>query len=518
MHSIFAAAKRQMKRAPTPDPQVADDFVKFGKEYITKHIGEYLKDFRYSFNQWYNHNSAKKQKDIDQYLHALRDKSAFTEKQYKDIMTTNYKGICKLEIQPLDGKPRMVCAIPIRTKVCMGPVTWRLEEICADHLPGYCGNKNLAEMTDKINGILAEGFTKIVEGDGSGFDNTQDVSLKELDRWLYRQVLDKVYHVPQSEFQYISQQLYKNMVVEYIEGKKKKTLFEYSILGSVFSGDCDTTLCNTIRMALYNIYVNEKAGLRYGKDYKLFSKGDDFTVFYKPYVSNAVINQAYDKYFIRSENVTGQPQTYGLGQILKFLSIGGPDTISFCSLRAIYTDVSESKIILVRDYKKFEHIARYARKIKALSGKSRIAYLKQQAISLRAVYKGIKLFEEMANAYDLAANQYAMYLAKGDKDTAEQLCKQSLKLITKIVKYYKIEKPTEADIEENGIDNILYNIGKNRVFFKVLDDYWSTVKMLQEKVSYKLTLQEYEYINQQLESIMSLEIFKSDMGLKNSRL
>jgi hypothetical protein len=302
------------------------------------------------------------------------------------------------------------------------------------------------------------------------------------------------------------------MVVQYIEDKKKKNLFEYSILGSVFSGDCDTTLCNTIRMALYNIYVNEKAGLKYGKDFKVMSKGDDFTVFYKPYISNQLINDIYNKYFIRE--VTGQQQIYGLGQILKFLSIGDPSTISFCSLRALYTDVSEAKIILVRDFTKFNHIARYARKIKAISGPKRVAYLQQQAISLRATYAGIKIFETMADAFDHAAMQYSEYLAKGDKKKAEQIFIQSLKYVDKLVKYVREEIPREAEIKENEIDYMLYNIGKYRKFFKIQGDYWETMKRLQEMVSYNLTKAQYDYINEQIEAIMSTQIFKSDMGLK----
>lgn len=512
IHSIFAAAKRQMKRAPTPEPQVADEFVEFAKNYIDKHIGEELKHFGYSFEQWYAHNNAKKQKDIDMYLKALRDKSAFTEQEYRDIMTMKYKGICKVEVQPTDGKPRMVCAIPIRTKVTMGPITWRLEEICSKHLPGYCGNKNLQQMTNQINQILAEGYTKIVEGDGSGFDNTQDVSLKEVDRYLYRQVAHAIYHVPKEEFLQISQEWTKTMIVQYFEGKKKRNLFEYEILGSVFSGDCDTTLCNTIRMALYNIFVNEKAGLRYGKDYKVFSKGDDFTVFYKPYVSDKLIRDAYYRYFVPKEMFHGQPLVFGLGQILKFLTIGNADTISFCSLRAIYTSIAEDKIILVRDYRKFENISLYARKAKNYHGKYKVAYLKQQAISLRATYAKIQIFEEMANAFDMAAEIYAKNYMK-DEIKAQQLIQDSLNMIQKQAQLTRKIISEEAP-PEDALNQLLYNIKRNKNFYRIQDDYWETIKRLQEKVSYHLTQQEYNYINQQIQNEMSLEIFKASMGLK----
>jgi hypothetical protein len=516
IHSIFAAAKRQMKIAPTPDPAIADDFVEFGKNYINKYIGEYLDDFGYSFQQWYAHNDSKKQKDIDTYLKALKDRSSFTDRQYEDLMTTKYKGICKIEVQPIDGKPRMVCSIPIRTKVCMGPVTWRLEEICSKHLPGYCGNKNLQQMTKVTNQILAEGFTKVVEGDGSAFDNTQDVSLKELDRWLYRRIADKVYHVPKEEFEYISQQLYKTMLVQYIEDKKKKNLFEYSILGTVFSGDCDTTLCNTIRMALYNIYVNEKAGLKLNRDFKVFSKGDDFSVFYKPYITNEFIDQIYYKYFIDPKTITNEKQSkvYGLGQVLKFLEKGNADILSFCSLRAIYTDVSESKIILVRDFRKFNNLSLYARKAKSYVGKFKIAYLLQQAVSLRTSYKGIQIFEQMANAYEMAAEVYANNYTK-DRNKAQHLIKQAMNFIIKTATFARQAFTEMMDVNEMEIDKILYNIQYNRKFYKIQGDYWETMKRMQENTSYNLTKQELEHINQQIDKEMSMEIFKSDMGLKN---
>lgn len=514
IHSIFAAAKRQMKRAPTPEPEIADEFVEFAKQYITEHIGEELKMFKYSFQQWYAHNNLKKQKDIDKYLHARRNAADFTEQEYKDLMTEKYKGICKLEIQPTDGKPRMVCAIPIRTKVTMGPITWRLEEICSKKLPGYCGNKNLQQMSKEVNQILSEGFTKIVEGDGSGFDNTQDVSLKEVDRWLYKQVADKVYHVPKEDFMHISQSLYKTMLVQYIEDKKKHTLLEYSILGSVFSGDCDTTLCNTIRMALYNIFTNVKAGLVYGRDFKVFSKGDDFTVFYKPYVPNSLITAAYDRYFLKGDQVTGKPQVYGLGQICKFLTIGNADSLSFCSLIALYKDVSESSVILVRDFRKFNHISRYCRKIKSLQGRKRVEYLVQQAISLRATYKGIQVFELMAQAFEQAATQYAMYMAKGNEQLANKICQDSIVYVQKVIQFARNQRAMEADIAENEMDKILYDIGLNHEFFKIGDNYWDTIKRLQEKVSYNLTKAEYDYINEQIQAIMDLHIFKAEMGLK----
>lgn len=527
-HSIYAAAKRQMKKAPKPDEKIAEDFVKFAIDIIdgkgpgllkNEQLNRELNEFQYSFNQWYNHNTLTKQHDIDRYLQYAGQKptrAEFTEKQIEDLESTTYKGICKQELQPTNGKSRMVCSIPIKTKVTMGPVTWKLEEIMAKHFPGYCGNKNLQEMSNAINHILQLGFTKIVEGDGSAFDNTQDVSLKEVDRYLYRKIADKIYHVPKAQFLEISQQLYKTMSVEYINHKKqKKTLLTYSILGSVFSGDCDTTLCNTMRMALYNIYVNEKAGFRYGIDYLLFSKGDDFTVFYKPNIKDDDIRSAYYKYFIKGSAVE-TTETYGLGQVLKFMTIGPPNTISFCSLRAFYRNNAENSIILVRDFKKFWDIAKYARKIKILTGKQRIAYLLQQAIALRVTYRGINVFNIMAQAYEQEAYSYACYFANGIRNKITSIMKQSFKIANREIN--KNRKQECEFLQFNKIDHMLYDIGYKHIEnFKLREGmgYWETVKYMQQKCDYNLNKNELQYINQQIEAEIDTQEFKTTMGLKN---
>jgi hypothetical protein len=525
-HSIFAAAKRQMKAAPKPDPKVADDFIKFAKSILDStcpehlrnpQLTEELKNFKYSFQQWFAHNPAKKQYDIEKYLQTLQGTSHLTDKEIDYYNSTTYSGICKQEIQEENGKSRMVCSIPIKTKVTMGPVTWKLEEIMAKHFPGYCGNKNLQQMTDNINKILADGFTKIVEGDGSAFDNTQDVTLKEVDRYLYQMIEDKVYHVPKEQFHEVSQQLYKTMKVEYIgQDKKKHTLFTYKILGSVFSGDCDTTLCNTMRMALYNIYVNEKAGLKYGKDYVLFSKGDDFTVFYKPYILDSQIQQAYYKYFVKAQENDVAP-VFGLGQVLKFLSIGDPNTISFCSLRALYTNESEDKIILVRDFNKFLKIAKYSRKIKQLQGIRRINYLEQQATALLTSYPGIKIFENMAYAYRNEARVYANYLTHNDKRKAHEMIVKARYLTVKIFSEARKNMTQYVQIHEEKENKILYDIGYKKDAFKIHDgkSYWEMMKYLQEKSWYQLDKRELEYINTQIDLEITTEEFKATLGLKN---
>lgn len=509
-HTVIAAAKRQMKAAPTPEPNVADDFVRFSKEVIEKEVGDQLTNFGYSFTQWMNHLSKPKQdrmQTIMDLYHNPDKRLDINPILLKKIEKQYYEGIGKVELQPSDGKPRMVCSIPDKTKYIMGPITWKLEEIMQEGLEGYCGGKNLDEMADKINHYIDEGFTKVVEGDGSAFDNTQDVSLKEVDRYIYRRVAHAVYHVPREDFLKESQKLYKtmNIVVNDDLTKKQKTLFQYSILGTVFSGDADTTLCNTIRMALYNRYVNEKAGLRYGKDYVCFSKGDDFTVMYKPYVSDKFIDTLYYRYFLPANPDPSKPDTrvYGLGQVLKFLEKGPPSIIKFCSLRAWYID-EQQHIYLTRDPAKLYTLAAYSRKTKSMNAAQKYEYLLSQATALDVTYKGIKIFEVMSSIY---------------KEHAELIRKYHPRVEADLIRFMqaKLRKEKEAKMRyepENTFTRIWYNITGRNTFYKIQENYWQTMQLIEKAHIKTLTQEQAEYVNKQIEMEFSIHYLKALLGLK----
>lgn len=520
-HTIFGAAKRQMKAAPTPAPEVAEDFYEYAKNIIDDEIGEDLRNFGYSYQQWYDHLDKKKQNDMDMVYQYLTYKE-LTPQQLRRCSQRHYEGICKVELQGPDGKPRMVCSIPLTTKFVMGPITWRLEEIMAEKFKGYCGGKNLDEMAHYINDYIKAGFTKVVEGDGSAFDNTQDVSLKAVDRYIYRQVAHAVHHIPDNiygiNFLPISQELTKTMDVIYTDPftKKQQNMFSYTILGSVFSGDCDTTLCNTLRMALYNRYVNDKAGLVYGEDYICFAKGDDFTVMYKDYITDEQIDNIYYKYFLPANPDPDKPDTrvYGLGQVLKMLDKGGPEIIKFCSLRAWYIEPDE--IILTRDPKKFYNLSKYSRKTKCMTKTQYIMYLLQQAEALDACYKGIDIFDEMALAYRIKANMIAMI----NGTTKEQLKQLKQKAIDKIneevKKNYTIYGPIE-DKTYNIVNNVQYRKAvqkqKNNL---LIAGYWENEKLKIMIRNRKLTAQQLALVNQQINAEFSTEELRSVLGLDKS--
>lgn len=260
-------------------------------------------------------------------------------------------------------------------------------------------------------------------------------------------------------------------------------------------------------MALYNMFVNEKAGLRHGIDFIVFSKGDDFTVMYQPYVPDEFIKAAYYKYFLKSvPEGYSKERIYGLGQVLKMLKFGGPNSISFCSLRAWYISQDEHEIILTRDIEKFNTLTKYSRKIKTLSGIQRQAYYVQQAISILSTYKGIKIFELLAEAYLYASIQINTI------KTYQQAIKYANTIIADIRK--QIKQGNERYEDENY--RLIYGIKHKKRFYKIKDAYWDTMKYLQEMSHYNLTPEQFDYVNQQIESEFSYEYFKSSMGLNSA--
>jgi hypothetical protein len=519
-HTIFAAAKRQIKSAPTPDEQTAHDFINYAKKIIDKEIGEDLDHFGYSFSQWYNHLTKPKQELMNKITEAIQyDKPTILSEadirkliKWQDDMITSkgkrkytsinaeYSGICKVEIQTIDGKPRMVCSIPDLIKFVMGAVTWKLEEICSHKLKGYCGGKNLDEMSDMVNRYISQGFTRVVEGDGSGFDNTQDVMLKEIDRYIYQRVEKAVYHTQSASkwkelFRIFSQAYYKTMNIEYVDknSKKKKTIMTYSILGTVFSGDCDTTLANTIRMALYNRYTMDKAGFRYGHDYIAFSKGDDFTVMFNPtHITDKQVEDAYWRYFLKKpegEYKQYDNRIFGLGQICKFLEFGPPNIIKFCSLRAWYINKQETKIRLTRDPAKFLTLAKYSRKMKAMKPIEKYAYLMDQALALEVSYKGLNYFDTMTalyrqqanirlKQYNLTIQHYYKYIEKQQK-----------------IKESRVTLPNDEYID---MMSAFYDTTGREHDYKINGTYWQTMQRIERAANKKYTQDELDIVNTQI--------------------
>jgi hypothetical protein len=520
--TLFAALKRQVKTAPVPDKQTVSEFINHSKKIIDKELGEELKDFGYDLSQWYNHLARAKQVQIkpiyEFYNHPERILD-YTSKQIKEMLSLHYTAIVKAELQELDGKPRMVCAIPQHIKYIMGPVTWMLEEIATKHLRGYCGGLNLTEMGNQLNDYIKQGFNKVVEGDGSAFDNTQDVTLKSIDRYIYDKIVDKIYHVPKTLFRQVANAYYKVMDVNY-RGKfdnKVRTYLQYYVLGTVFSGDCDTTLMNTIRMVLYNRFVNDKAGLIYGKDYIVYAKGDDFSVLYKNYITDDFIKKIYYDYFLPKssgpEEITDKRQ-FGLGQILKYLDVGDPSTFKFCSLRSWFKDPLKEEITLTRDPSKLFNKALYSIKYKSYNGKQQYLYHIQQAISYITNYPGIDIFTIMAEAHFKRANEIrrTVYFKLDKKHKTIHNKIQEQLLLNK--KDKKDEVEFTEDTFMNKILEKLFNVKQREKYIDFYTNYWEQVKLTEQVRTEVNSLLELVYINQQIQLEFSTEELKSLLALQ----
>lgn len=492
--TIFAAAKRQMKSAPVPNLADLHDFLDFAFKKIEELIGDDLDSFGYSYNQWYNHLTAAKQKRMDPWHEFFNGKDPmkehFTSLSNLDPKWFHYEGICKVEIQATDGKPRMVCSIPDLIKYTMGPITWKLEELFTNKIPTYCGGMNLEQMQDKINHYIDDGFCVVAEGDGSAFDNTQDVLLKAIDRYVYNWILNKVHHVPQEVFEYIANSFYKTMDIVHIDGKKKTNLMTYSILGTVFSGDCDTTLMNTLRMGLYNWYTCHKAGLTLNEDFVCFSKGDDFTVMFRETVDFAKVKDTYDLYWLKKPKFDGpiyeglDDRIYGLGQILKFIEFGPPNTIKFCSLRAWYTNLHTQHIYLTRNPDKFTTLAKYSRKALHLGDAKLAEYLRDQALALIISYPGIHYFQDMATAYVQASKQY---------DVLETYNKTGFS--RKGFKDKRVTLPLEVEEKYDG-----FSYSPRATSIRIVGSYWQTMKSITKFNGSKLMDEERRLVNDQIDS------------------
>lgn len=503
--TIFAAAKRQIKSAPVPNAAIALHFLQWGKAKIEEYISHELDTFGYSFNQWYNHLTLAKQRDMDE-VHEYLFGNDETKEHYMghvDPDKFHYEAICKVEIQDVDGKPRMVCSIPKLMKYIMGPVCWKLEEIFQDHIPSYCGGMNLNELETKINHYIDLGFCQVAEGDGSAFDNTQDVFLKELDRYVYRRIADKIHHVPRELFEYCANQFYKIMDVMQVKHKKKVCLMRYAILGTVFSGDCDTTCMNTLRMGFYNWYTNEMNGFKFLRDFICFAKGDDFTVMYHYLVDKSEAEAGYWRYFLaKFKPKLNEPdeRQFGLGQILKFIEFGGPEIIKFCSLRAYLTDEITQHIYLMRNPAKFLHLSKYSRKTVHYRQHERIAYLLQQAEALRSMYPGIRYMQAMSDLYvetakgictDRSAWHSAITTVKRQRDR-----RKTLRL-----------EPLES---YNGYD---YTPRHDYITLVAGLTWWESMQTWYHTKTTQLSNEQLEYVNQQMNAEFIPEDIASLVGL-----
>lgn len=365
LRTLFAAFKRQLKAVPRPDPQVTDDFIQFSKKFIDKYIRPHIHEFDYSFSDWMNHLKANKQKSINSVLDDIK-------KNGLNIKNVIFGLFCKIEEQQEGGKNRAIANVDAKIKYVMGPICWSLEAFFTKYFPGYCGNKSATDLENYLNQQYAAGYTTSAQGDGSGFDLSQHPEMKQIDKYIYQMLIDnrKIWHVPEDIFEKVVMADYRAIQAKYIS--KNGILFPFSsiIPGTVFSGSSDTTLMNTVRMALYNHYTLYKAGLFFEKDntasqYSLLAKGDDFMILTYSHLIPAV-ERSYLKLWSskpKDKSFEANYQNKGIGQILKFLKVGDYGSLDFCSNSVIqYYYKGKIKFKIMRRPERMIELSHYNRK------------------------------------------------------------------------------------------------------------------------------------------------------------
>jgi hypothetical protein len=273
--TLWASMLRHIAVVPLPDPECIVEYQHFVDNYIMPPLKEHLLEFDYSTSEWYNHLDYKKQQEIDGVTEVLNT-------------PCEYNLFCKREIQLVDSphdnyndcglpKTRAIAGPQPVDKLVLGPVAWALEAVFADNFDGYCGGLNWGQLEEKITGYYNEGFEYILQGDGSGFDRTQSHELKYLDRQIYDIVADNVHHVEKEVFLTKATARYRKLTGKYFDGGVTRNVASVKIDATVTSGNPDTSLMNTARMATFCRFMAYKAQV----EVKVLAKGDDFVIFYK---------------------------------------------------------------------------------------------------------------------------------------------------------------------------------------------------------------------------------------------
>lgn len=392
--TLFAAFKRQLMRVYEPDPTIVTQFKALTEDYFNKYVREQLLDFDYSFSQWYNKMPRNKQIAMDRAAEIIQDEPP---------KLVEYGLFCKREKQEAGGKNRAIANIEPTIKYIMGPVTWALEDIADKHFPGYCGKKNWQDLEDKFEQYYSEGFTYVLQGDGSAFDACQDVELKHIDRLVYNQIYESVYHVDPELFRKVSTARLRELNAKKFTLAGARPMASATILGTVFSGASDTTLMNTLRMALYNIFTLSRKGLILDRDYKLLCKGDDFMVFVRtPDFEGREWESIYMEVWCPKSKSLSTDYEAGakgrLGMILKFLNVGGFETIDFCSTTCIPYD-GNTKFKLARKPNRMNPLAHYSRNSIRFRPREFKQYLIDQAVALEISHGSMPFYRAYANAY-----------------------------------------------------------------------------------------------------------------------
>jgi hypothetical protein len=377
----YCATKRQATAVTKFDPVMLNEFDLWFDKIFRLEFVPLLRNFSYSYSDWYNHLNTKQQHELSRV------------EPYNIPLSNDYTMFVKVEKQLYDNgkapKNRCICSPNVYHKYVLGPVTYALESLFSANVFGYCGGKNWEQLEDYYNQCAERGQTLTMQLDGSGFDRTQFYELKRIvDHKIYMFLVNnrKIHHVDAPTYRYYACPEWRKIRVNWFTKDGLETMGFINVRGTVFSGSMDTTLMNTLRMSLYNRFVAERHfGLK--KDqYGLLCKGDDAVMFLPAATNITTFRQAVLKVF--TENKTG---THGLGQIAKYIKIGNIEDVDFCSTSTFYAPSIHSYKI-IRKLDRFLTLTPWSRKALRFSKDERKVYLHQLYLSNLKWMDGLPIF------------------------------------------------------------------------------------------------------------------------------
>jgi hypothetical protein len=423
--TLLAATYRQLSIRAAADPAIMKTFHRYCDKIFAAEILpllSQLKDNKYSYKAWYLHLTTKQKQEIDKLLLDIQNNPSD-----KRLFTPRWSMFCKCEKQIRDDpskppKNRCICCPNAVVKFVMGPIVWALEKLFKDNFFGYeCdGAKNWEEMEQRISAYSRIGLKIILQTDVSGYDNSQTVAHKYIDNLIYNKIADLgiPYHtgiLPNDIFRTISTAETRELVVTSTEKNNREELLVVNVIGSVFSGNPDTTFGNTLRQALYQRFIYEEQMGLDKSQYRLWCKGDDCIVFLN--ATNGC--EAYYELFYSTKNnldpKTHLPVPHGLGMYLKRITIGGYETYDFCSTHLLF-DQFTSRCRIVRQLDRTSVLNCYSESlVKAHNCYHAKVLLTNMAEEMACWAKDIPVFKEYIRAYTDAANAIT-YTEKEEKD------------------------------------------------------------------------------------------------------
>jgi len=404
--NAFCAIKRQATQTPYPDETMLKKFEKFVDRIIETELKTALTNFSYSYEEWYNHLTTSQQKEIDKLDKnniQLSDKWDMFCKREKQLYEKNGKA----------PKNRCICSPGPEHKFVLGPVTYALEKLMKENLKGYCGGKNWDDLEDYYNEMHDRGLTLTCQLDGSGFDRTQHQSIKNLvDHKIYQFVQCKITHCTEEEFNFYAF-ITKRKVSLYTREKigKCNKFHRYGHIiqdGKVFSGAMDTTLMNTVRMALYNRFVIEEIYGLFPNQYGLLCKGDDSAGFFPRELNQTRMEECYLQVF--TKDIRG---VHGLGQTAKYLKWGDIEDIDFCSTETFYAK-SINSYKITRKLDRFLTLTAWSRKACKLNDTELKMYLKCQYYSNLCWMRGLPIYRVYNQAFNVNTNGLKIVSKNGE--------------------------------------------------------------------------------------------------------